>query len=250
MFAYAEYSAFLERSKARAPLFPLRDSSGQPGIILRHDVDLDVEPALQLSEVEASVGVRSSFFFLVTADTYNVQAAVNRRALGTMHAAGFEIGLHFDPSIYETAVPEELDVHARREAGVLENIIGAAVTSVSLHNPSIRNEFPLLPSFKNAYDPSIFRPEIYLSDSRLIFRTDPDVFVSSVSGVAQLLFHPEHFSTDGAPYPAIFRRFTERILRRTDSTFRVNSTFVTQCPEPLATMLGAVPDRVPDHDGV
>ncbi len=242
MFAYSEYAAFLERSKALVPFFPLRDSSGQRGIILRHDVDLDVAPALALSEVEASAGVRSSYFFLVTADTYNVQAAANRRSLRSMHAAGFEIGLHFDPSIYETSVPEELDVHARREASVLENIIDAPVTSVSLHNPSIRNEFPLLPSFKNAYDTSIFRPEIYLSDSRLVFRKDPDAFVSSVEGVAQLLLHPEHYSSDGGTYPAIFRRFAERILERTDSMFRVNSTFVAQCPAPLATMLAPLPD--------
>jgi hypothetical protein len=103
MFSYTALTSFLLEAKAAASVFPLRDFAGQPGIIMRHDVDLDIVPAYRLAQIEKDAGIRASFFFLMSSDTYNPASGTNRALLRDMAEEGFEIGLHFDPTIYPDA---------------------------------------------------------------------------------------------------------------------------------------------------
>lgn len=225
-FTFAAISELLSSLHAGYGLFPLRDWRGQPGIILRHDVDLDVFPAYQLSRRERDAGVRGSYFFLVTAATYNCQSQDNRRMIREMADDGFEIGLHFDPAIYSEVELERLSQLARAEAAQLEDICGQRVNSVSLHNPSILNEYPLLPGWNNAYDPAIFGPDIYLSDSRMMFRTDPaDFFECAEQRTCQLLLHPMHYEQSAPEYPAAKLAFLRRMAGALHATFEPNSTY-------------------------
>src|SRR5579859_3672042 len=100
IFTYPGLQAFLAYWSREVAIFPLRDWHGQSGIILRHAVDLDILPARRLAELEAEVGVRSTFFFLVSGHTYNPASIQNRPHLRALVNLGFEIGLHFDPTLY------------------------------------------------------------------------------------------------------------------------------------------------------
>lgn len=225
-FSYDAVRGLLQTACERSAVFPLRDWRDQPGIILRHDVDLDVQAAYAFSQVVAEAGIRSTFFFLVTAETYNVNAAPARRMLRQMAADGFEVALHFDPQVYPEADSQTLARHARAEGDILAEIISQPVTSVSLHNPSVHGNFLLLEGWNNAYDPAIFAPDRYLSDSRMQFRSDPFDFVAQgASRTIQLLLHPLHYTPGGARYPAPMLNYLERQTRMVDSMFRVNSEY-------------------------
>ncbi|MBC7952301.1 MAG: hypothetical protein H7Z12_10865 [Rhodospirillaceae bacterium] len=227
-------------ARAAAPVFPLRDWQGQNGIILRHDVDLDVTAAFRLSEIEAEEGVRSTFYFLVTAETYNLAASSNRALLRRMADAGFEIGLHFDPQVYAEADEAELARRARAEGDILADIAGQAVNSVSLHNPSVHGRYLLLDGWANAYEPAIFAPDRYLSDSRMRFGRDPLEFVTEGAGkVVQLLLHPLHYTQSGQPYPAPMLNYLEGAARTVDCMFRVNSTYQDRVGHTLAAAIAA-----------
>jgi peptidoglycan/xylan/chitin deacetylase (PgdA/CDA1 family) len=198
--------------------------------ILRHDVDIDIEAAVAMAEIEAEFGIRSTFFFLTGCDTYNAASAANRRHLRRLTEQGFEVALHFDPLLYPGLADEELLPAVRREADWLGEIAGRPVRSISLHNPSVHGRYPAFKDFINAYDPAFFDPKRYLSDSCMGFRgKDPFEFIRErEQQPVQILLHPFHYSDRGGGYPELYTRFLKRFADRIDETMKVNDTYVRQ----------------------
>ncbi len=109
---------------------------------------------------------------------------------------GFEIGLHFDPTLYPKESVEGLKEKAIFEASIVEFVTGKKVKSISLHNPSIHGQYPMFGGFRNAYAPEYFQPENYMSDSRMSFRDkNPYEFIKkAATNKLQILLHPIHYS--------------------------------------------------------
>lgn len=57
-------------------------------VILRHDVDNDLEKAAQLAEFEQSLGIRSTYFLLLTSDFYNVFSKESEQLLKQIQGGG------------------------------------------------------------------------------------------------------------------------------------------------------------------
>ena len=235
IFAYAHYTQFLAHMKTIAPIRTLDEWRGEPAILLRHDVDLTIDAAHRLAMIEADAGVRSSYFILTTCHTYNTLSADNRERLREMVELGFEVGLHFDPTIYGEIADDALAPKVDQEAGILASVIGREVHSVSLHNPSIHGQYPLFAGYINAHDPALFSEDAYFSDSRMDFRgKDPYEFVEQARRrTVQILLHPLHYTPDGDGYRQIMSQFVRDFADRLDASFRVNSTYVEQLPEHL-----------------
>lgn len=230
IFSYSWLARQLEFLQESHGLYAFQSSPNR-GVLLRHDVDFDVVPALELAEIEHALGLQGTYFFLTTAETYNLQALSVRRMISQISLLGFEVALHFDPTIYESAEVDILTQKARNEANILEDIVGSPVVSLSLHNPSVSGQYPILKSFHNAYAPGLFSPNRYLSDSRMTFHTEPGMLFSSMShGLGQLLLHPMHYSPSGARYPMQMIRYLERCALKIDHGFRVNSEYRRLCP--------------------
>ena len=184
--------------------------------------------ALWLAKLEARHGVNASYYFLITSDLYNVLSRANSRAIQEISALGFEVGLHFDPTVYEGADAKAMHDAYLREKETLERVTGQPVVSASLHNPSTLDELPSLAGVTNCYDPPVFKPESFLSDSCKDFRgKDPFTFLEgSAKESIQLLLHPLHYySSAGGGYSlSLSRCFAERI-NRIDRAFRGNRTY-------------------------
>ena len=179
VFSYEWIIDQLTRLEKKHGLHSFRDSPVS-GVLLRHDVDFDLVPALALARKESAMGIRGTYFFLTTANSYNVLSSNNRDIIVEINSLGFEVGLHFDASVYKGATVDSLREFARKEAEVLEGIIGAPVESLSLHNPSVMGKYPTIQGFSNAYDSSVFSPDRYLSDSRMVFHTYPVDFFDAM----------------------------------------------------------------------
>lgn len=226
LFRYSEYERFLRHVVERYRVFSLASWDGGPGVVLRHDVDLDVRAAHRLAAIDARCGATASFLFLTTAPSYNVLSRASTALIREIALMGFDVGVHFDPTARDATDEDSLRAALRRDADLLQSITGRAVASVSIHNPSVHGKYLEFPGFRNAYSEAIFGPDRYLSDSRMIIRSDPYEFVKRAESIPiQLLFHPLHFSDTGEGYPAIFDTFVADELRMLDTTFRVISTF-------------------------
>jgi len=240
IYRYNEFRDWIHRVRGNHQVWRLCDypMNGEKGVILRHDVDLDVFAAYRLAEIELECGVRSSCFFLLGCSTYNLLAANNQKMLRQMADWGFDVGLHFDPMLYGDAAPTELQQHCQDEANILANITGQPVRSVSIHCPSVHGQYPLFDGFVNAYDPRVFTSETYLSDSRMKFRHNPNEFIDRAShGPVQILLHPMHYSDDGARYDGLVGEFIGRFVDDVDEAFRANEGYRSTLPSTLRSHL-------------
>ncbi len=226
-FTYENYKSYLRLMKLSGEIVRFKDEKENNSIVLRHDVDLDVFAAYRLAKIEKSEDVLSSFFFMTTSHSYNVTSLSHREMLNEIADMGFEIGLHFDPSIYGDVDKQTLSSFLEREISILSAVIGKEIVSISLHNPSVKGEFPIFEGFVNAYDPLFFTDKYYLSDSRMSFRDkDPYKFLELINEHSlQILFHPLHFSEKGSSYPQIFLRYLYDHVDVIDGTFRSNVAY-------------------------
>lgn len=167
-------------------------------ILLRHDIDLDLDDAVTVARIEADLGIRAHYFVMMTSPMYNVASRRGRAALQEIADLGHAVGVHMDPAAYADSIasPQEaLTTHLAGEAEALESITSSPVTAYSLHRPSDWDtDYPGdCSGLAGAYDPRCFRDIAYSSDSEGWWRygafTDSAAFAERRS--VQLLLHPE-----------------------------------------------------------
>ena len=139
-------------------------------VILRHDIDNSIEKAVQLAEIEAKLGVKSTYFVLMTSDFYNPASKKSLEGLRKIQKLGHEIGLHFDEMAYDGL--EDVVSAIRKEAHLLSDILGTPITTVSMHRPSQKtlDANYEIPGMINSYGKVFFNDFKYLSDSRRRWR--------------------------------------------------------------------------------
>lgn len=131
-FNYEELKRILVYAKTTTDMLTVTEAvKKNNGLIIRHDIDHDISFALEVARLEKDLSVKSTFYVRMTACYYNPMSRANRALLRKIHSYGFEIGLHFDPSIEYTTERFNLELMC------LENILGSKVRSFSSHNPSI-----------------------------------------------------------------------------------------------------------------
>jgi hypothetical protein len=227
IFSYNNYKNFLIDAKRKVSIFPFSELENR-GIVLRHDVDFDLNKAYKLHKLELDVGVFSSFFILTTSEQYNVFSKQNREILREMSNNGYDIGLHFDPRVYSNQSFDSLSQKVKVEAELLGSIIEKKVTSLSMHNPSITGRTDCFNGFINTYDSKYFNSEYYCSDSCKDFRgKNIYEFIEIGTGkLIQLLFHPIHFSSSGEEsYCESFEKIFRVKINDFDQELRKNKLY-------------------------
>ena len=99
-----------------------------PFVVLRHDVDISIEKALKIAEIDNSYGIQSTFFLLISSDTYNLHSKRGIDFANRLLDHKMEIGLHFDIfngsgniiddiNVLEKVVREKINVVSHHRAG-------------------------------------------------------------------------------------------------------------------------------------
>ena len=229
-FTYEEYILLLIKMRQIAPIITLNSYSQKSfnnGYILRHDVDLDLDKAYEMSKIEKEIGIASSYFILSTSDMYNINSKKNRIIINDMLNEGFEIGLHFDPTIYGDINEHKLHMYVMEEVDMIQTITGKKLESISLHNPSISNRFPIFTGFNNAYDGALFSDELYLSDSCKNFRNKEiySFIKKGETNVLQMVFHPIHFAEKTETYYSSFLKILYKRVLEIDDLMKNNKNY-------------------------
>lgn len=171
-FTYEGYKELVGTLKVAGYRFTNYQDYGQYPrcVILRHDIDNNIGKAVKLAELEAELGVRSTYFVLMTSDFYNPASKNSLEGLQHIQQLGHEIGLHFDEMAYNHL--EDVPSAIQREARILTDIIGLPITTVSMHRPSpktLEADYSI-PGIINSYGKVFFKDFKYLSDSRRRWR--------------------------------------------------------------------------------
>jgi hypothetical protein len=171
-FTYAYYREFISCLRSvyhfvtfsEGKTIPDTDS---PILILRHDIDMELEAALRMSLLEKDLGINSTYFFMVRCPLYNIFSSNGSEQVNQILAAGHYLGLHFDCALYPDITLDKLDNYVSRECDLLERFLKRPVEAVSFHRPSrLELSGVELERWPNSYESIFMKKFEYFSDSR------------------------------------------------------------------------------------
>lgn len=214
-FTYESYTELLNSLICHGYQFSgYRDwQKAEKSVILRHDVDMCLDKAVQMSALEKEIfGGGAVYFVLLSSDFYNIHSKSSRQRMQKIIQNGGTIGLHFDEVQYDAVDEEELKALIVKELSTLSEAAETKVDVVSMHRPSkkILSSDIEIPEVINSYSTLYFRQMKYLSDSRRRWREDAYAVIESETPHIHLLTHPFWY-TDGAE-KSLSRTLKEAVL--------------------------------------
>lgn len=179
-FELGHYRELLEAARAGGYRLAFFDRDPGPSdLLLRHDVDLSLEAALRMAEVESEAEARATYFLMTRSVFYNLASPEGEMALARLRALGHRVGLH--------AAYPHVDLDGRFDP------------AVAWHNPDPEFMSTPLDGVANAMEPRFFSPDRYRSDSNQRWRhgcPHEDLAARRFDWL-QLLIHPEIWAYPG-----------------------------------------------------
>ena len=200
-FDLAHYAELLDAARAGGYRFAHFDAPPRRGdLLLRHDVDLSLDAALQMAELEAESGATATYFVMTESVFYNLASTEGVAAVARLRDLGHRVGLH---AVYPNAVLDE------RFDPV-----------VAWHNPDPEYMTQAVADATNVMQEGYFDPPTYRSDSnqRWRFGCPHEELRAGRFPWLQLLTHPEIWvypgSTMGRTMRAMLDAERERRLEQ------------------------------------
>lgn len=141
-FCYTAYRNIIQQFRAKNYEFrafndPRNSDCEARFVLLRHDIDFCLHKALAMAKVEQQLGVKATYFFMLSSPFYNLFSAHDRAVAAQILSLGHRLGLHFDWAAY----PNVDDVAAintlvTNEVSILQAALDKPVDIVSFHRPN------------------------------------------------------------------------------------------------------------------
>ncbi|MBA3347726.1 MAG: hypothetical protein H0T13_04115 [Actinobacteria bacterium] len=179
-FDLAHYCELLDAARAGGYRFAFFEDEPREGdLILRHDIDLSLDAALCLAELEAEAGAAATYFLMTASVFYNLASDEGDHALARLRELGHRVGLH---AVYPRArLDERFD------------------PVVAWHNPDPEYMSAPVDGAINVMEKPWFDPATYRSDSNQHWRSGcpHDDLRAGAFPWLQLLTHPEIWAYGG-----------------------------------------------------
>jgi hypothetical protein len=173
-FSLDHYHELLDAARAGGYRFAHFEERPQAGdLLLRHDVDLSLDAALTMAELEAEEGASATYFLMTESVFYNLASKEGVAAIERLRQLGHRVGLH---AVYPNASLDE------RFDPVL-----------AWHNPDPQFMSAPVVGAVNVMQDGWFDPATYRSDSNQRWRAGcpHGELRSGAFPWLQLLTHPE-----------------------------------------------------------
>jgi hypothetical protein len=192
-FDLTHYRELLEAAKAGGYRWATFEAEPQAGdVLLRHDVDLSLEAALELARLEQAAGARATYFLMKESVFYNLDSELGRETLRELRSLGHAVGLH---GVYPRASRDD------RFDAVL-----------AWHNPDPEYVHEPVSGFVNVMQPPWFTKGKYRSDSNQHWREGcpHEELRAGTFEWLQLLTHPEIWVYEGGTMGETMRAMLEQ----------------------------------------
>ena len=198
-FDLGHYREILEAAHTGGYRFRHFGESPERGdLFLRHDVDLSLDAALAMAELEDELDAQATYLLMTESVFYNLASSEGVAAIGRLREFGHAVGLH--------AVYPQVELDGRFDA------------VLSWHNPKSEYMSEVVPGAINVYAEPYFSPQTYRSDSNQHWRSGCPHEELRGGGFAwlQILVHPEIWV-----YPGATMGQTIRAMVQAESTRRL-----------------------------
>jgi hypothetical protein len=164
--------------------------------LLRHDIDISPQRALQMAIAENKEGLKATYFIHIHSEYYNVFEKEIYNIICKIISLGHDIGIHFDTHFYSIDSKEAIDKNLYLEKELLERLFHTSIHVFSFHNT---NPFILscqdeqYAGLINTYSTYFQKSVTYCSDSNGYWKFERmyDLVQSAKAANLQLLTHPE-----------------------------------------------------------
>jgi hypothetical protein len=173
-FSLEHYREILRAAKSGGYRFATFTKAPEHGdLLLRHDVDLSLEAALEMAELEAAEEAVTTYLLMTRSVFYNLASREGEAAIARLRALGHQVGLH---AVYPRAT-----LDARFDP------------VVAWHNPDPEYMSAPIDGAANVMRTPYFDPATYRSDSNQRWRSGcpHEELRTGWFPWLQLLIHPE-----------------------------------------------------------
>jgi hypothetical protein len=211
-FTMEHYSQLLGVLSGRLKFIGYEDlPSSDPFAIMRHDVDFSPQRALKMAEIEYRAGVKSTYFWLLHSEFYNLLDKDTVAIVHKIQGMGHRFGIHFDTHFYQIKSEKEIEAALQKELTIIRTVFDVNPAVFSFHNT---NEFimscqkPAYAGLINTYSHYFQNDVTYCSDSNGYWRFERMLDVAQNENYTKLhlLTHPENWTDEAmSPYQRILR---------------------------------------------
>ena len=192
-FDLEHYRELVEAAQAGGYRFAHFEGAPVEGsVILRHDVDLSLDAAVRMAELENNAGAAATYFLMMESVFYNLDSSEGVAAIDRLRGLGHRVAQH---AVYPNAPADE------RFDPV-----------VAWHNPDPEYMRAPLPDGRiNVMQEPWFDPDTYRSDSNQHWRSGcpHDDLRAGAFPWLQLLTHPEIWAYEGETMGQTMRAMLE-----------------------------------------
>ena len=192
---YGELVAAAQAGGYRFAYF--EDAPAEGSVILRHDVDLSLDAALRMAELEHDAGATATYFLMTESVFYNLDSTEGVAVISRLRELGHRVALH---AVYPNAPRDD-----------------RFDTVVAWHNPVPEYmRAPLADGRINVMEAPWFDPATYRSDSNQHWRSGcpHDDLRAGAFPWLQLLTHPEIWAYQGETMGQTMRAMLEAEKKR------------------------------------
>ena len=132
-------------------------------VYMVHDVDFDLDNAIELSKIESENNIVSTYFIRIGAKQYNIFNSSTQSKIKEILMHGNKIGFHYERVFEELSVEEDL----KKCKDIFKTILNIPILYFNIHEPArtgidISN---LLQNNNRCYNSNFFKNIKYISDS-------------------------------------------------------------------------------------
>lgn len=238
--------SIIDRLRSAGYAFRAYDDGIDAGdVVLRHDVDLSPERAVEMARMERDLGVSATYFFLLGTPLYNPFEWPVREGIREIARMGHDVGLHFSTHQHWPASrpPGEAELAARieDEQAALETIVPDAVSIVSFHVPPDWVLARTFEGFESTYEPRFFDEIDYLADSGQRWREE-GVTIPDDARPLQVLMHPGLWAEQDGSFAERVHAAVARTNRRTHRYAESRYVESESDPEPVGPIQTEPPE--------
>lgn len=219
-------------------------------IYLRHDVDYSLRMAVELAEINQSLGVRGSFCVLLRSQIYNLLSQDGLQVIRRLLALGQRVAFHYAAPPVLPASNEELAALIRADFEVVRHELPEIDPAFAWHNPTAeliaRGLGLQVPGLVNLYGEAYIKTIPYYSDSNMRHSVADFEAILSRNGHAtlHLLFHPLNWVAGGRTMLEVLGRTWTYIIREREEEMRLNRAYADAFPEGMpGTVLQGFAER-------
>jgi hypothetical protein len=198
-FTYTHYIETLKKAKETHAFYNFGNFPENPDrrfVLLRHDVDAQVQKALKMAKIDHDMGIPATFFIRIHGP-YNPFRRFSYEGILEIAKLGHEIGLHYEPVFYTRyGLPVEETILFEIE--LLGRMLNTKIKSIAPHMPSLSTPTmtSLKEKFNDPYLPKFFTQIKYISDSNKRWREDCMCRWIEQCDRIQVALHPHWWNGD------------------------------------------------------